>query len=64
MKFLKKFFEHNISIFDDNWKKLLPKKIQIITSNGLFNLKSNQMTMTGELIRISYIQRIKGEPFF
>ena len=52
MKFLKKFFEHNISIFDDNWKKLLPKKIQIITSNGLFNLKSNQMTMTGELIRI------------
>jgi hypothetical protein len=64
MKFLKKFFEHNISIFDDSWKKLLPKKIQIITSSGLFNLESSQMTMTGELIRISYIHRVKGEPLF
>jgi len=64
MKFLKKFFEHKISIFDQDWKKLLPKNIEVITSNGLFNLESNQMTMTGELIRISYKQLVEGEPCF
>jgi hypothetical protein len=37
MKHLKKFNE-NISIFDSNWVKLLPKKLTIITQNGEFTL--------------------------
>ena len=29
-----------VSIFDDNWTKLLPKELTIITHNGEFNLKA------------------------
>ena len=38
MKHLRKFNE-SVSIFDDNWIKLLPKELTIITHNGEFNLK-------------------------
>jgi len=37
MKHLKKFNE-NVSLFDPNWVKLLPKKLSIITQNGDFTL--------------------------
>lgn len=37
MKHLKKFNE-NVSLFDPNWVKLLPKKLSIITQNGNFTL--------------------------
>lgn len=65
MKYLKKFFEHKTSIFNEEWfHKFLPDNIEVITSNGLFNMKKNQMTMTPELIRFSYVQYELGEPCF
>lgn len=39
MKYLKRYNEHkNLSIFGEEWKKLLPKKLGIITSTGKFEL--------------------------
>ena len=39
MKYLKRYNEHeNLSIFGEEWKKLLPKKLTIITQNGEFEL--------------------------
>ena len=38
MKHLRRFNE-NVSLFDDNWIKLLPQELNIITHNGEFNLK-------------------------
>ena len=37
MRHLRKFNE-NVSLFDPNWVKLLPKKLSIITNNGEFTL--------------------------
>lgn len=37
MKHLRRFNE-NVSLFDPNWVKLLPKKLSIITNNGEFTL--------------------------
>jgi len=42
MKHLRKFNE-NISLFDPNWVKLLPKKLTIITHNGEFTLEVNSL---------------------
>lgn len=65
MKYLKKFLEHKISIFDKSWfEKLLPEELEVITSNGLFNMNKSQMTMTLNLIRFSYVQYEEGEPCF
>lgn len=36
MKYLKKFFEHKISIFDQDWEKLLPSSLSVMTNNGTF----------------------------
>jgi hypothetical protein len=38
MKHLRKFNE-NISLFDENWIKLLPKSLTLITQNGEFKLQ-------------------------
>lgn len=40
MKHLRKFNE-NVSLFDPNWVKLLPKELSVITDNGEFTLKVN-----------------------
>ena len=42
MKHLRKFNE-NISLFDSNWVKFLPKELSIITNNGEFKLKVNSL---------------------
>jgi len=71
MKHLKTFNENNnISIFGEEWKKLLPKKIGIITSNGKFELVNSTGEKTtpgekpdiivsgvGDEINISYYQK-------
>jgi hypothetical protein len=65
MKYLKKYNEHkNISIFDQDWKKLLPKKLEIITSNGEFELEKSDLAIngTGDLLQISYFQQTVEGP--
>ena len=42
MKHLRKFNE-NVSLFDPNWVKLLPKELTIITNNGEFTLDVNSL---------------------
>jgi hypothetical protein len=42
MKHLKRFNE-NVSLFDPNWVKFLPKKLTIITHNGEFTLEVNSL---------------------
>jgi hypothetical protein len=42
MKHLRKFNE-NVSLFDPNWIKLLPKELSIITHNGDFTLEVNNL---------------------
>lgn len=42
MRHLRKFNE-NVSLFDPNWVKLLPKKLSIITQNGDFELEVNSL---------------------
>ena len=65
MEYLKSFLEHKVSIFDPKWfGKFLPETLEVIASNTLYKLKKNQMTMTGNLIRFSYWQRIEGQPCF
>jgi len=65
MKYLKKFFEHKISIFDQDWKKLLPKQISIITHNGNFTLVNPELKINSPLYQISYYNKEQdGEPDF
>lgn len=66
MNYLKSFLEHKkTSIFDKSWfSNFLPEQLEVIANNNLYNLKKNQMTMTGNLIRFSYWQRIEGQPCF
>jgi len=42
MKHLRKFNE-NVSLFDPNWVKFLPKELSIITQNGEFDLEVNSL---------------------
>ena len=42
MKHLRKFNE-NVSLFDPNWVKFLPKELSIITQNGDFTLEVNSL---------------------
>lgn len=42
MRYLRKFNE-NVSLFDENWVKLLPKELTIITNNGKFTLDVNSL---------------------
>jgi len=42
MKHLRRFNE-NVSLFDPNWVKLLPKELSIITDNGEFTLNVNSL---------------------
>jgi len=42
MKHLRRFNE-NVSLFDPNWVKLLPKELSIITNNGEFTLDVNSL---------------------
>lgn len=65
MKYLKKFFEHKISIFDQDWKKLLPKQIHIITHNGNFTLVNPQLRINSPLYQITYYDgESNGQPDF
>jgi hypothetical protein len=56
MKYLKKFNEHQISIFDQAWKTLLPDKLNIITSTGDWELKKKDVIINNNLIQITYYQ--------
>jgi len=49
MKYLKKFKElnENISIFNQEWKKLIPKELTILTSNGEFPMKLVDLMING-----------------
>ena len=58
MKYLKKFKElnENISIFNQEWKKLIPKELTILTSNGEFPMKLVDLMINGngDLMQIAY----------
>jgi len=56
MKHLKKFNEHSISIFSQEWKKLLPECLNLITHNGRFDLNKTDLILNGDLIQIPYYQ--------
>lgn len=65
MKHLKKFLEHKISIFDKDWEKLLPKELEIVTTNGNFTLSKAQLTINDGMYQFSYYQSgVWGEPDF
>lgn len=58
MRYLIKFNEHRVSAFDrDNWKKLLPKELSLITSTGNWVLKvSDSCFVADNLIQAIYYQ--------
>ena len=56
MKHLKKFYEHNISIFNQDWKKLLPETLSIVTDNGEFTLTKKDLMINGDLLQFAYYQ--------
>lgn len=56
MKFLKKFNENRISIFDDSWTDFLPSKLKIVTSNGNFELNlPKKKSNLGHNVNISHL---------
>lgn len=64
MKYLKPFniFE-KVSYFDrEGVKNLLPKELEIITTNGEFKLVFNGITINDSLIQFDYYQNVWGEP--
>ena len=56
MKYLKKFNEHQISIFDQAWKTLLPETLNLVTSTGNWEVKKKDVMLNGDLIQIAYYQ--------
>lgn len=62
MKYLKKFFEHNVSIFNQDWKEFLPEELEVITDNGSFKLKKKDLILNNDLAQITYYQNVFGEP--
>lgn len=48
MKYINKFNENKVSIFDPEWVKLVPSKLNIVTNNGEFELKRNNDIIDGE----------------
>ena len=56
MKYLKKFNENRISIFDDSWTDFLPSKLKIVTSNGDFELNlPKEKSNLGHNVNISHL---------
>lgn len=54
MKYLKKYTENRISIFNPEWSKLLPEQLIIVTENGEFTLsRESKLSDTGHPIDIS-----------
>ena len=54
MKYLKRFNEHSISIFNQDWKKLLPETLELITSDGNWTLHKSDLMLNGDLVQFSY----------
>ena len=54
MKYLKKYNEHKISIFDKDLKKLLPDTIEIVNSDGNWTLNKSDLMLNGDLVQFSY----------
>ncbi len=55
MKHLIKYNESdNISIFSQDVKKVIPKELKIVTSNGDFILKNTDLMINGDLVQIVY----------
>lgn len=54
MKHLKRFFEHGISYFDQNIKRVIPNKLEIVTDNGNYSLTRCDLMLNGDLIEIVY----------
>ena len=48
-----KIFEH-LSILDKEIENLLPKELEIITSNGKFKLKKSDLTREINILRVNY----------
>ncbi len=48
-----KFFE-SVTILDKNIEKFLPKKIEIVTSNGRFKLDKCDLTREIDILRVNY----------
>lgn len=61
MKHLKKFNEHKISIFSQDWKKYLPETLEIITDNGEFKLVKKDLMINGDLIQFDYYHNTPEE---
>lgn len=55
----------NISIFSQDIKKLLPNKLNLITSTGQWVLEKSDLMINGDLIQIAYYQNTpskSGDP--
>jgi hypothetical protein len=48
--------ESTISIFSQDIKKLLPQNLNLITTNGQFELELKDIMLNGDLIQIAYYQ--------
>ena len=48
--------ESTISIFSQDIKKLLPENLNLITTNGQFELELKDVMLNGDLIQIAYYQ--------
>ena len=74
MKYLKRFFEHKIPYFSQEWKKLLPNSLEIMTDNGTYKLVKKDLMINGDLIQFDYYHNtpeenngdvlVDGEPDF
>lgn len=62
MKYLKRFNEHSISIFNQDWKKLLPETLELITSDGNWTLHKSDLMLNGDLVQFSYYQKTFDKP--
>jgi len=56
MKFLKKFNENNLTIYNEKVKKIFPKELEIYTSEGNYKLTKSDITCENDIIRAFYYQ--------
>ena len=58
---INKIDESRISIFSQDIKKILPKNLNLITTNGQFDLELKDVMLNGDLIQIAYYQNTFDE---
>lgn len=54
VKDVNKLDESTVSIFSQDIKKLLPKNLNLITTNGQFELELKDLILNGDLVQIDY----------